>query len=106
MITTRPRPLQDIAAEVSRAQALWMGASTAIVSAGFITLATSEIITAFFGLIPGLLAVLATILGARHVADSGEQLVTPVSDPQDNQGRSLVPTPLTPPDARGAKLWP
>jgi hypothetical protein len=68
-----------------------MGIATTLVSAGLISISASNLITALFGLIPGALAASGTILAARHVAKSAGPLVTPVSDPQNNQGRRLVP---------------
>lgn len=105
MTTSSTHPLADIAVDVSRVQAMWVGASTAIVSGGVITLATSDAITALLGLIPGLLALAGTILGARQVAAVGEPLVTPVSDPRDNEGRKLVPAPPGG-TQQGVQPWP
>jgi hypothetical protein len=76
-----------------------MGASTAIISAGLISLTTSNLIYALLGFVPGVLAVVATALGARAVVTDGTPLVTPVADPRDDQGRKLSPTPLAPPPA-------
>jgi hypothetical protein len=68
-----------------------MGIATALVSAGLISFNTSNLITALFGLIPGVVAASGTVLAARHVGKSAAPLVTPVSDPQNNLGHRLVP---------------
>jgi hypothetical protein len=93
----RPQPLQDAANDVTTAQGLWMGASTAIVSAGLISATTSNLIFALLGLIPGALALVATMLGAHIVVVNGTPLVTPVSDPRDGLGRLLLPAAPTAP---------
>lgn len=97
----RPQPLQDVAVDATRIQGLWMGASTAIVSAGLISVTTSNLILALLGLIPGALALVATGLGACTVVTNGRPLVTPVADPRDNLGRVLLPAvpPIAPPVA-------
>jgi hypothetical protein len=75
-----------------------MGVSTAIVSAGLISVTTSNLILALLGLIPGALALVAEVLGARAVVVNGTPLVTPVSSPRDDLGRPLMPAPpIAPP---------
>jgi hypothetical protein len=95
--TNRPQPLQDAANDATRIQGLWMGVSTAIVSAGLISATTSNLVLALLGLIPGALALVATMLGARAVVTNGTPLVTPVSDPRDDKDRPLLPAPIAPP---------
>jgi hypothetical protein len=92
-VPDRPQPLQTVAADAVRVQGLWVGLSTALVSAGLVSYAANNLITALFGLIPGVLALVGTMLGARAVAINGTPLVTPVSDPQDHLGRPLLPAP-------------
>lgn len=92
----RPRPLREAADDVARFHALWAAAGTAIVSGGLISAATTNLITALLGLVPGALALIATIVGAKQVARTGEQLVTPVSEPRNNAGQRLVPAPEPP----------
>lgn len=96
--TNRPQPLQDAADDATRIQGLWMGVSTAIVSAGLISATTSNLVLALLGLIPGALALVAAMLGAHAVVANGTPLVTPVADPRDDLGRPLVPAaPIAPP---------
>lgn len=87
----RPQPLQDAAVEVRTTEGFVMGASTFLVSGGLISLNTGNLITGLYGLVPGVLALLAAILGARHVVNSATPLVTPLAAPQDNAGKRLVP---------------
>lgn len=91
VMSERPQPLQQVADDATRVQGLWTGISTAIVSAGLISLATNNLITAILGLIPGLLALIGTIFGVQAVATKGAPLVTPLSDPRDADGHPLVP---------------
>jgi len=93
----RPEPLKALIGEASTINGLMMGVLTALVSAGLITVQTSNLVTALFGLIPGALAVAATVLGARALAVAGRAEVTPVSDPMDDEGQRLVPRPTIPP---------
>jgi len=92
----RPQPLQEIARDVAVTAGLWMGIATALVSAGLISVNTSSLITSLYGLIPGALAAFGTIMAARHVATAGSVLVTPVSDPRNDNGQRLVPETLPP----------
>lgn len=92
---SRPQPLQSIANDVSVTAGLWMGIATTLVTAGLISINTSNLITALFGVIPGALAAFGTVLAARHVAKAGALVVTPVLDPRNNAGQRLVPE--TPP---------
>lgn len=89
--TDRPQPLLDVAAEVKTTEGAVMGACTFLVSGGLISLNTGNLLTGLYGLLPGALAVLAAVLGARRVATIGAQSVTPSSDPKDNAGKRLVP---------------
>lgn len=92
-IPDRPRPLQEAADDATQIHGMWMGISTAVVSAGLISLTASNLIAATLGIVPGLLAMVSTALGAHVVVRAGEPLVTPVTDPRDNDGHPLVSTP-------------
>lgn len=100
--TTRPQPLADAAADVTKIQAPIVGLITALVSGGLIGLTTSHWIVALIGLVPGFLALLGTIVGAGQVVNVGAPLVTPLSDPRDDSGQLLVPVSLQPPPVKGA----
>jgi hypothetical protein len=89
--TTRPQPLQDIALDMSCGRGVWMGLLTALVSTGAISLSTSNALYSLAGLLPGVLALLATVLGAHGVANAGESKVTPISDPMTVVDGRLVP---------------
>jgi hypothetical protein len=91
--TPRPEPLKDLVAAVSATNGAVMGILTALVSGGLITIHTSNILNGLYGLIPGALAVLATILGAHALATVGREEVTPLSDPRNNAGQHLFPAP-------------
>lgn len=93
--TTRPTPLRDVVLDVALSRGVWMALITAVVSAGGISLATGNKLTAIAGLLPGALVLLSTFLGAHGVATAGEPKVTPVSDPMTLVAGRLVP--LTPP---------
>lgn len=92
----RPTPLADAANDVTYLHSWWIGASAAVVSSGIITLSTGNLIAALLGLIPGLIALIGTIVGARVVVSTATPLVTPLSDPVDNLGRKLLPAPIPP----------
>lgn len=94
----RPQPLADAAADVAKVQAPIIGLITALVSGGLIGVTTSHWIIALLGLVPGLFALLGTIVGAGQVVHVGVPLVTPVADPQNNAGQLLVPAPEPPVD--------
>lgn len=99
MTTVRPHPLQDIALDVSTGRGIWMGLLTALVSTGAISLSTSNALYSLAGVLPGVLALLATVLGAHGVADAGESKVTPISDPMTLVDGRLVPlVPVVIPD--------
>jgi hypothetical protein len=92
----RPQPLQEVANDAVRVQGLWVGVGTSLVTAGLISFTANNLVTALFGLIPGVLAVVGTMAGAKAVAVNGTELVTPLSDPRDSLGRPLLPSPPEP----------
>lgn len=95
----RPHPLQDIALDMSCSRGIWMGLLTALVSTGAISLSTSNALYSLVGILPGVLALLATALGAHGVANAGESKVTPISDPMTLIDGRLVPlVPVVVPD--------
>jgi hypothetical protein len=73
-----------------------MGLITALVSAGVISIASGQLWTLILGMVPGALAMAATIVGGYGVVKRGEPLVTPIEDPAaclDGELVSLVPAP-------------
>lgn len=102
MTTTapRPEPLKELATAASTFNGVIMGVLTALVTGGLITTQTGNLVTALYGLIPGGLALAATVLGAYALADAGRAVVTPVSDPMTTIDGRLVPlVPETEPPA-------
>jgi hypothetical protein len=101
-VPERPQPLQEVANDAIRVQGLWVGVGTALVSAGLLSFVANNLISALFGLIPGVLALVGTILGARAVVTNGTPLVTPVSDPQVTRTVVVPLVPATAPPAATA----
>jgi hypothetical protein len=87
----RPRPLADIAGEISR----WTGFAATIVTAatgfGLLTAAQGDATVGLLGLLSGIPAGVFTVLAAFGVVRRGEPVVTPLSDPRDAKLRALVP---------------
>lgn len=98
----RPNPLRTIAASVGTAWAAVSAVLGAAVSFGVLTAAQAEALNATGVALPGFVLAIGTIAGALFpllggvaaafgTAKSGRDVVTPVSDPVDNQGRRLTP---------------
>lgn len=89
--TPRPRPLLDKLKTVGGALAALNGLVVWGASFGLLTEQQGAASSALIALVPGLVTAAGTVLSAFGVVKSGEPLVTPVSAPQDNEGRVLVP---------------
>lgn len=94
IIDERPRPVLDAASQVGR----WFGIAgslvTALVGWGLMTAAQGDAVQSLLGAIPGLVTLVTTLLAVFGVVRRSEPQVTPLSDPRDDDGRSLVPSPL------------
>lgn len=90
-LKARPKPVLN-SATIGAAITFVVGVA---VTFGIIPQATSQSVidssTTITGSIVTVFACVSTILAALH----GSQKVTPVSDPQTNTGKELVPTPVT-----------
>ncbi|MGW4114835.1 hypothetical protein ACWEFJ_28505 [Actinosynnema sp. NPDC004786] len=92
---TTPTPDRHPLARVARA----VGTVRAVIAAvlavpAVVALVGADLPAALDGVLGALLALLAAagpLWTAISVRRRGEQLVTPVADPRDDQGRSLVP---------------
>lgn len=89
--TGRPEPLTDAAVNASGTHGAVMGIITTLVAAGLVSATTGQLLTALYGLIPGVLAVGSAVLAARGTALAARVHVTPVADPRAADGRPLVP---------------
>lgn len=87
----RPTPVADAAGQVQRGVGLAGTIVTALVGWGVVTAAQGDATVGLLGLIPGAVTAVSNLLVAFGVVRRSEPLVTPVSDPQDDAGRSLVP---------------
>lgn len=92
LLSERPRPLADAASRLSTVLGILGGLVTGLVGFGILTAAQGDAITGLLGLVPGLLTAVFTALGAFGVVRAGEPQVTPLSDPRDDEGRSLRPS--------------
>lgn len=90
-IEARPRPIKD-AAETMRA---WVGLAAAFITAagsGGILLSSDQV-TALQGVLAALLPIVSAVsvaLTAFGIRKRSEPLVTPMTDPRDNDGTPLV----------------
>jgi hypothetical protein len=87
----RPRPLVDAATWVGRVTGLLGVATTSLVGWGVVTAVQGDAVTGLLGTIPGVVTGVTALLSAFGVVRRGEPMVTPVSDPRDDAGRSLRP---------------
>lgn len=88
----RPRPLADAAGTATRVVGTLSALVTALAGAG-IALLTAEqasAVTALLGAVPGGVTMIGVALASFGIVKQAEPQVTPVSDPQDNQGNRLV----------------
>jgi hypothetical protein len=90
--------LRDVAQRWARITAPVGGIIAALVTATTLTVAQGDALSAglvavnlLFGAITGLVTAVSAAVAAFKTANSGAEHVTPVGDPQDNQGRRLTP---------------
>lgn len=89
----RPTPLRDVARDVNATLGIASAILTALVGYGLLTVAQKDAIAGLLGLIPGALTGMSVMWATLRAAQRGEQLVTPLSSPQDAGGRPLVAEP-------------
>jgi hypothetical protein len=89
-IRTRPRPILEAFKSVGSAVALIGSIVTSLVGWGIISATQGDAVNGLLGAIPGVVALVTSLLSAFGVVKSAEPKVTPVSDPVDNSGRPLV----------------
>lgn len=89
-LSDRPRPIMDAFRTVGSAVALLGSIVTALVGWGVLTVAQGDALAGLIGAIPGITALVTALLAAFGVVRASEGAVTPVSDPMDHLGRSLV----------------
>jgi hypothetical protein len=89
----RPTPLDDAASRVAKVVGTLSALLTAVSGAGIalITVEQASAGTALLGAIPGVVALVGTVIASFRVRDIAKPDVTPVADPRDNQGNTLVP---------------
>jgi len=89
----RPTPLDDAARRAVKVAGTVSALLTALAGAG-ITLLTNEqadALTGLVGAVPGLITLVGVTMAAFGVRNIAKPQVTPVEDPRDNQGNTLVP---------------
>jgi hypothetical protein len=89
----RPTPLDDAARRAVKVAGTVSALLTALAGAG-ITLLTNEqadALTGLVGAIPGIITLVGVAMAAFGVRNLAKPQVTPVADPRDNQGNTLVP---------------
>ena len=89
-LTGRPRPLMEKVRSVGGVLAALTGLVAWGTTFGFLTEQQGAAAAAALALVPGVIAAVGTLLTAFGVVRSGEKLVTPVIDPQDNAGNRLT----------------
>jgi hypothetical protein len=87
----RPRPLLEKFRTVGGALAALTGLIAWGTSFGLLTEQQGAAGAALAALVPGVVSSVLALLTSFGVVKSGEQLVTPVSSPRDDQGRTLIP---------------
>lgn len=87
----RPRPLLDAASLTSRIVGTVGTLVTMAVGWGLVTAAQQDAVVGLLGLVPGLVTGITAVVSAFGVVRRAEPRVTPISDPVDDQGRSLRP---------------
>lgn len=106
-VTPRPTPLRESAAKWSRIVGVAGGLITSLATAGVLTAeqagalgaGLTSLDVAYAGLV-GVITAAVTVLAAFRTAYSGEQKVTPLSAPMNNEGQALVPRVGPPPPRR------
>lgn len=88
-IDERPRPVLEAANSVGT----WIGTAGSLVTAlagwGLMTAAQGDAVQSLLGAIPGLITLVTTLLAAFGVVRRSEPLVTPLSDPRNDEGLPL-----------------
>jgi hypothetical protein len=84
-------PLRTVASAVAKATGLAAAAVTSIVGFGILTAVQGNALIGLLGIIPGLITAIGTAWAAFRTAARGEQHVTPLADPRDNDGTPLIP---------------
>lgn len=92
-ISTRPRPILEAFKSVGSAVALLGSVITSLVGWGVLSATQGDAVNGLLGAIPGLVALVTSLLAAFGVVKSSESKVTPLQDPRDNAGQELVPAP-------------
>ena len=91
-IETRPRPIKTAADELKA----WLGFATLVLggAAGagvnLLTDDQANALTALLAAVPGIVGAVSVVLTAFGIVRRSEPLVTPMSDPRDNDGSPLV----------------
>jgi hypothetical protein len=89
-LTYRPRPLMQKLRSVGGVLAALTGLVAWGTTFGLLTEQQGAATSATLALVPGVISTIGTLLTSFGVVKSGEKLVTPVSDPQDNAGSRLT----------------
>lgn len=85
----RPRPLLDAASWAGKVYGISGALLTALAGYGVLSTAQGDALVGLWGAIPGVVTLVVSVLTAFGVVRRGEPMVTPLSDPVDNEGRSL-----------------
>lgn len=91
MADNRPHPILDKVKTVGGALSALTGLVAWGGTYGFLTATQTGATSAFIALVPAVLAAIGAVLTSFGVGKSSEPLVTPLSDPRDNAGRTLTP---------------
>jgi uncharacterized protein with von Willebrand factor type A (vWA) domain len=89
----RPAPLDAAASRTIKVVGTLSALVTALAGAGISLLSSEQVdaLTALLGAVPGLVTMAGVALAAFGVVKRAKPEVTPVADPRDNAGNSLVP---------------
>lgn len=88
----RPTPLDDAASSVAKTVGTLSALVTALAGAGIALISADQAsaVTALLGAVPGVVALVGTVLAAFRVRDVAKPEVTPVEDPRADDGTPLV----------------
>lgn len=88
----RPTPLDDAASKVARTVGTLSALVTALAGAGIALLSAeqADAVTGLLGAVPGVVALIGTVVAAFRVRDVAKPEVTPIEDPRANDGTPLV----------------
>ena len=87
----RPRPLRDVAQDVSITVGLTGGLVAALAGYGILTAVQANALTGLLGAVPGVVTAITAVVASFTTATRGEQHVTPLSSPVDVDGNVLAP---------------